>query len=80
MMERLLNKKTIVTGAGEGIGRGISEAMTLHGAKLAICDINEKTLAETALRLKRLGADVFSKIIDIRRRKANFNKSIQRNI
>ncbi len=65
-MKRLLNKKTIVTGAGEGIGRGIAEAMAKHGSKLAICDINEKTLAETALKLKCLGADVFSKIVDIR--------------
>ncbi|HTN08716.1 SDR family NAD(P)-dependent oxidoreductase [Agriterribacter sp.] len=65
-MKKLLNKKTIVTGAGEGIGRGIAEAMAQHGSKLAICDINGITLAQTALQLKRHGTAVFSKMVDIR--------------
>jgi len=65
-MKRLLNKKAIVTGAGEGIGRGIAKALAGQGSVLAICDINEAALAETALQLTRDGARVFSKTVDIR--------------
>lgn len=65
-MKRLQNKKAIVTGAGNGIGRGLAKAMGIHGAKVAICDINEEALGETARILKDLEIDVFSKIVDIR--------------
>jgi NAD(P)-dependent dehydrogenase (short-subunit alcohol dehydrogenase family) len=42
-MNRLKNKISIITGTGDGIGRGIAMAFAQQGAKLAVCDINEKT-------------------------------------
>lgn len=65
-MKRLLDKKAIVTGAGDGTGRGIAKALAQQGSMLAICDINGATLAETALQLTQRGARVFSKTVDIR--------------
>ena len=65
-MKRLQNKKVIITGAGDGIGRGLAKAMGLNGAKVAICATNKITLSETTKILKDLGIDVFSKIVDIR--------------
>lgn len=65
-MNRLLNKKAIITGTGEGIGRGIAKALGVHGAKVSICDINAEALGETVAILKNLEIDVFSKVVDIR--------------
>ena len=65
-MKRLANKKTIITGAGDGIGRGIAIEIGLNGSKVAICATREKTLSETAKILKDLGIEVYSKVVDIR--------------
>ncbi|WP_223549650.1 SDR family NAD(P)-dependent oxidoreductase [Aestuariivivens sp. NBU2969] len=66
VQNRLQNKKVIVTGAGNGIGRGLAEAMGMHGAKVAICATNPKTLSETEEILKNSNIEVFSKVVDIR--------------
>lgn len=65
-MRRLEHKKSIVTGAGDGIGRGIALEIGKQGSKVAICATKEKTLAETAKILRDSGVDVFSKIVDLR--------------
>ncbi|MFA6735655.1 MAG: SDR family NAD(P)-dependent oxidoreductase [Saccharofermentanales bacterium] len=46
-MFSLRNKVFIVTGAGSGLGRELAVKLTGRGAKVAACDINEKTLEET---------------------------------
>jgi short-subunit dehydrogenase len=42
------NKVAVVTGAGSGIGRELARQLAARGARLAISDVNERTLAETA--------------------------------
>ena len=45
MGDRLNNKVAVVTGGGQGIGRGIACAFASEGARIAIIDIDAKTAA-----------------------------------
>jgi 2-hydroxycyclohexanecarboxyl-CoA dehydrogenase len=47
-MGKLNDKIAIVTGAGQGIGRGIAEKLAAEGATVVVTDINETTAKETA--------------------------------
>ncbi len=47
-MGKLDGKIAIVTGAGQGIGRGIAEKLAAEGATVVVSDINEATAKETA--------------------------------
>ena len=38
---KLLGKTAIVTGAGNGIGRGIAKVLASLGANVVACDVNE---------------------------------------
>lgn len=44
----LEGRTIMVTGAGQGIGRGIAETTGALGARVILCDVNEQNLAETA--------------------------------
>jgi 2-hydroxycyclohexanecarboxyl-CoA dehydrogenase len=45
---KLDNKITIVTGAGQGIGRAIAQKLAADGASVVVTDINETAATETA--------------------------------
>jgi 2-hydroxycyclohexanecarboxyl-CoA dehydrogenase len=47
-MGKLDRKVVIVTGAGQGIGRGIAEKLAAEGATVVVSDINETTAKQTA--------------------------------
>lgn len=47
-MRNLKDKVVVITGAGSGIGRALAFAASGYGAKLALCDVDEAGLAETA--------------------------------
>ena len=51
----LKDKIIIVTGAGQGIGRGIAERLAAEGATVVVSDINETTAKETAAAIGGLG-------------------------
>jgi 2-hydroxycyclohexanecarboxyl-CoA dehydrogenase len=62
-MGRLHDKIAIVTGAGQGIGRGIAEKLAAEGATVVVTDVNEVTAKETAAAVNGVGiqADVTSR-------------------
>jgi NAD(P)-dependent dehydrogenase (short-subunit alcohol dehydrogenase family) len=60
----LLGKGAIVTGAGQGIGAGVAEALLLAGASVMLVDRNPQSSGSTARRLGELG-QVYSTICDV---------------
>src|SRR5689334_16975081 len=48
---RLAGKKALITGAGSGVGQGVAERFAREGADLAMLDLNQKGLDETAQRI-----------------------------
>ncbi len=65
-MTRLRDKVAIVTGAGDGIGRGIAFAFAKEGAKLAVCDLNNAAVLATAAIVRETGAEIVAERIDVR--------------
>ncbi len=62
---RLKDKKAIVTGAGQGIGRSIALKLGQEGADVVIAEMNPDTGAQTAKELKSLGVKVLSVSLDV---------------
>jgi 2-hydroxycyclohexanecarboxyl-CoA dehydrogenase len=62
-MGKLDTKIAIVTGAGQGIGRGIATKLVAEGATVVVTDINETTAKDTAAEIGGVGlaADVTSR-------------------
>lgn len=52
MEEKLEGKTAIITGAGQGMGKAIAKLLARHGANVALIDINEEMLKETANEIK----------------------------
>jgi NAD(P)-dependent dehydrogenase (short-subunit alcohol dehydrogenase family) len=67
-MVRLGNKIALVTGAGSGIGRGIACRFAAEGAFLALCDIADAGLQETAALIEEAGGQSISVVGDVAER------------
>jgi len=55
----------VVTGAGSGIGRALAQQLAAGGSALAIADIDEKGLTETAASLAAKQAAVSTHVLDV---------------
>ena len=64
-MSRFAGQTAVVTGAASGLGRALAYELAARGAEIAICDIDEAGLAETAAWAGRLGATVSSSRLDV---------------
>jgi 3(or 17)beta-hydroxysteroid dehydrogenase len=60
-MKRLEHKVALITGAAQGIGAAIAQAMASEGAKVVVTDVNEALLVQTAQRL-----GVSALVLDVR--------------
>ena len=62
---RLREKKAIVTGAGQGIGRSIALKLALEGADVVVAEMNSDTGAQTAKDVEDLGRKALFVPIDV---------------
>jgi len=65
---RLDRNVAIVTGAGQGIGRGIALAFASEGANVVIAELDGVTGERTAEEVRSRGADALAVQCDVRRR------------
>jgi meso-butanediol dehydrogenase / (S,S)-butanediol dehydrogenase / diacetyl reductase len=62
----LAGRRALVTGAGQGVGRGIALALAEQGASLALLGRTEATLESVAAEVRTLGATAHVVIADVR--------------
>ncbi len=67
-MRDLKTKVAVVTGAASGIGRALAQALAAEGCRLAIADINQEGLEETAAGLSVPDQDLLVKAMDVAQR------------
>jgi 2-hydroxycyclohexanecarboxyl-CoA dehydrogenase len=68
MGDRLNNKVAVVTGGGQGIGRGIACAFASEGARIAILDIDARTAAAAAGECESRGTEAIGIECDVSQR------------
>lgn len=69
-MKDFRDKVAAITGASSGIGRELALELARRGSHLALADVDETGLAETALRAKRAGVEVTTARVDVADRAA----------
>jgi NAD(P)-dependent dehydrogenase (short-subunit alcohol dehydrogenase family) len=69
-MMNLAGKTAVVTGAASGIGRAISRSLARRGCHLALADVNEPGLAETAEMAAGAGRRITCHRLDVADRAA----------
>ena len=62
---RLLDKVSIITGGGQGIGRATAIKFAKEGAKVAVCDINMSAVAETLAAIRAFGGEALGFQVDV---------------
>jgi short-subunit dehydrogenase len=58
-------KVAFITGAGSGIGRAIANSLAKRGCHLALVDINQNNLEQTADELKKFNVNVSTLVLDV---------------
>lgn len=67
---RVEGRTAVITGAASGIGRGTAQALAKRGCNLALADLNEEGLAETAALAGTHGVEVSRHQLDVASREA----------
>jgi 3-oxoacyl-[acyl-carrier protein] reductase len=62
----LQGQVALVTGSARGIGRYIAQGYAHEGARVALADLDEARLSQTADELRATGADVLAVPVDVR--------------
>lgn len=69
-MTEYTNKIAVVTGAGSGIGRSLATQLAQRGAHVALCDLDEAGLVETARLCGLSGNRVHTSVVNVAERDA----------
>jgi NAD(P)-dependent dehydrogenase (short-subunit alcohol dehydrogenase family) len=64
------DRVVIVTGAGQGIGRGIALHLGKHGAKIVVAEWKEHRMQRTVEELGALGAEALGAVCDVQSRES----------
>ena len=59
------DKVVLITGAGQGIGRGIALRLAADGADIAIVDLNEAKMADVATEVRAIGRKATTFVADV---------------
>ena len=62
---RLTGKVSIITGAGQGIGRATALKFAKEGAKVAVCDINLESVQQTVELVESVGGEAVGFRVDV---------------
>src|SRR5436853_7859467 len=62
---RLVDKVSIITGAGSGIGHATAVKFAKEGAKVAVCDINEVAARKVAREINDAGGEAIHFHVDV---------------
>jgi len=63
--DEIKGKTVIITGSGQGIGRGIAEMFADQGANLVISDINQETAQKAADEIAKKGVETIAVVCDV---------------
>jgi NAD(P)-dependent dehydrogenase (short-subunit alcohol dehydrogenase family) len=69
-VSRFAKRTAVVTGAASGIGRALTWELAARGATLAISDVDDAGLGETAKRARQMGATIRCDPLDVADRDA----------
>ncbi|SES33927.1 3-oxoacyl-[acyl-carrier protein] reductase, partial [Streptomyces sp. yr375] len=61
-MQRYTDRVVLITGAGQGLGRAMALRFAAEGARLALCDLNETSVKETA---EECGGDASTSVVNV---------------
>ena len=64
-MGKLDGKSALVTGAGQGVGRGIALALAAEGARIAVAGRTESKLHEVCAEIRARGAEAVPVVCDV---------------
>ena len=64
-MNSVGGKVCVVTGSSRGLGRAIAAALGAGGGRLALCDVHEDELEQTATELRATGCEVYAVPCDV---------------
>ena len=72
-MERLHDRVAAITGAASGIGRALALELADRGCHVALADVDEEGLEETAEAVRSRGVRVHQQILDVSKRDAVYD-------